>query len=198
MADSKDGWLWREQRQSVSEGIIEKVKGDDAEWQHTKQRQRMANHRACETGKQRYQQVISIIGSLLSVNIFCFRLSNFKLSTSSFTHHPRVTKARATLHAHVRTLTQLAMQGFWVNLHLVLSDNIAVATLYFETQGHRNRGGHRGQLQQAVVNKLLSLTTSLSVESDNAQLLHMLLVLEHELTSGVRYLDNSNISLTVN
>ena len=33
-------------------------------------------------------------------------------------------------------------------------------------------------LQQPVVNKLLSLTTSLSVKSDNAQLLHMLLVLE--------------------
>ena len=38
---------------------------------------------------------------------------------SSFTHHPCVTKARTTLHAHVRTLTQLATQGFWVNLHLV-------------------------------------------------------------------------------
>jgi len=46
--------------------------------------------------------------------------------------------------------------------------------------------------------KLLSLTTSLSVESDNAQLLHMLLVLERELISGVYYLDNSNISLMVN
>jgi len=45
---------------------------------------------------------------------------------------------------------------------------------------------------------LLSLTISLSVESDNAQLLYMLLVLEHELTSGVRYLDDSNIALTVN
>ena len=53
-------------------------------------------------------------------------------------------------------------------------------------------------LQQVVVNKLLSLTTSLSAESDNAQLLQMLLVLERELTSGVRYLDNSNISLMVN
>jgi len=52
-------------------------------------------------------------------------------------------------------------------------------------------GGHRGQtplnLQQAVVNKLLSLTTSLSVESHNAQLLRTLLVLKCELTSGVRY-----------
>ena len=41
----------------------------------------------------------------------CFLLSNFKLLTCSFTHHPCVTKACATLHAHVRTLTQLAMQG---------------------------------------------------------------------------------------
>ena len=40
-------------------------------------------------------------------------------------------------------------------------------------------------LQQAIVNKLLSLTTSLLVESDNAQLLHTLLVLECELVSGV-------------
>jgi len=45
---------------------------------------------------------------------------------------------------------------------------------------------------------LLSLTTSLSVESDNAQQLLLLLVLKRELTSGVHYLDNSNISLTVN
>ena len=59
---------------------------------------------------------------------------------------------------------------------------------------------HKGQgppsLQRTVVNKLLSLTTSLLVESDNIQLLHTLL--EHELTSGVRYLDNFNISLVVN
>ena len=60
-------------------------------------------------------------------------------------------------------------------------------------------GGHRGQgspysLQQAVaksynkpVNQVLS-----------PQLLHMLLVLKHELTSGMHYLDNSNVSLTVN
>ena len=63
-------------------------------------------------------------------------------------------------------------------------------------------GNHRGQgplsLQQAVVHIFVSLITSLSVESDNAQLLHTLLVLDHELTSGVCYLDNSNISLTVN
>jgi len=36
------------------------------------------------------------------------------------------------------------------------------------------------RLQQVVVNKMLSLTTSLLVESDNAQLLHTLLVLERE------------------
>ena len=53
-----------QQRQSASEGIIKKVKGDDAERRLAKQRRRMANHRARETGKQRYQQVISIIGSL--------------------------------------------------------------------------------------------------------------------------------------
>ena len=52
-------------------------------------------------------------------------------------------------------------------------------------------------IHQAVVNKLLSLTTSLPVESDNAQLLHTLLVLECEL-NGMCYFDNSNISLTVN
>ena len=54
----------RKQRQSASEGIIKKVKGNDAERRLAKQRQRMANHRARETGKQRHQQVISIIGSL--------------------------------------------------------------------------------------------------------------------------------------
>ena len=36
----------RKQRQSASEGIIKKVKGDDAERRLAKQRQRMANHRA--------------------------------------------------------------------------------------------------------------------------------------------------------
>jgi len=45
---------------------------------------------------------------------------------------------------------------------------------------------------------LLSLTTILSVESDNTQQLHMLLVFKRGLTSGQHYLDNSNISLTVN
>jgi len=35
-----------------------------------------------------------------------FLLSKFKLSTSSFTHRPSVTKAHTTLHVHVRTLTQ--------------------------------------------------------------------------------------------
>ena len=54
----------RKQRQSASEGIIKKVKGDDAERRLAKQQQRMAYHRAYETGKQRYQQVISITGSL--------------------------------------------------------------------------------------------------------------------------------------
>ena len=54
----------RKQRQCASEGIIKEVKGDDAKQQLTKQRQRMANHRAHETGKQRYQQEISITGSI--------------------------------------------------------------------------------------------------------------------------------------
>ena len=51
----------RKQRQCTSEGIIKEVKGDDAEHRLAKQRQHMANHRAHETGKQRYQRVISII-----------------------------------------------------------------------------------------------------------------------------------------
>ena len=68
----------------------------------------MANQRASETGKQRHQQVISIIGLLLSVNIFVsFFLSNFELLTSSFTYHPRVTKVCAALHAHLRSYVRL-------------------------------------------------------------------------------------------
>ena len=100
MADSKDCWLsrgdqhkcrqdWkRKQRQSASERIIKKVKGDDAERRLTEQRQRMANHRTRETGKQRYQQVISITGSLLSVNIFVFscQTSNCRLLASHIVH----------------------------------------------------------------------------------------------------------------
>ena len=73
----------------------------------------MANHSACETGKWKYQQVISIIGSLLSVNIFFFLQSNLKLSASSFTHHPCVSKACAALHAHVRTLAHV-LQRLWL------------------------------------------------------------------------------------
>ena len=86
-----------------------KVKGDDAERRLTEQRQRMANHRARETGKQRYIPAsdkhywLSSFGKHL-----CFLLSNFKLSTSGFTHRPRISNARAALHAHVRTLTLLA------------------------------------------------------------------------------------------
>ena len=38
----------RKQRQSASEGILKKVKGDDAERRLAKQRQHMANHRARE------------------------------------------------------------------------------------------------------------------------------------------------------
>ena len=149
---SRQDWK-RKQGQSASEGIIKKVKGDDAERRLAKQRECMANHRARETGKQRCQQVISIIGSLnnrilpaqvtLSLSrhlCFSCQTSKLKLLTSSFAHHPCVTKVHAALHLHVRTLIKLATLGFWVNLHLVLSYNIAVATLYFETQGRRNRG----------------------------------------------------------
>jgi len=108
----------KKQRQSVSERIIKKVKGNDAEQRRTKQRQHMANHRACETGKQRYQQVISITGSLLSVNIFVFsyQTPNCRLLASHIVH---VSNACATLHAHVRILTLLATRGLCVKLHLV-------------------------------------------------------------------------------
>ena len=102
----------RNQRQKASEGIIKKVKGDDAERQLTKQQQCMANHRARETVKQRYQQVISINGSLLLVNIFVFSCQtwNCRLLASHIIH---------VLPCAVCTLTQLAARGFWVNLHLV-------------------------------------------------------------------------------
>jgi len=52
----------RKQRQSASEEIIKKVKGNDAKRRLAKQWQCMANHRVRETGKQTYQQEISIIG----------------------------------------------------------------------------------------------------------------------------------------
>ena len=45
----------RKQRQSVSERIIKKIKGDDAEQQLAKQQQHMANHRAHEN-KDVYQK----------------------------------------------------------------------------------------------------------------------------------------------
>ena len=129
-ADSKDCWLcrdqrksrqdWkRKQRQSASERIIKKVKGDDAKRRRTEQQQRMANHRARETGKQRYQQVISIIGSLLSVNIFVFS-SPVKLQTVDSKLHTSSTyyqSARRTSCACAYSYT--ATRGIWVNLHLV-------------------------------------------------------------------------------
>ena len=85
---------------------------------------------------------------------------------------------------------------------IVLSVSLQTQKEHFKQtrQGCRNRGaiGARApfSIHQAVVNKLLSLT-SLSVESDDAQLLHTLLVLECELNS-MRYFDNSNISLMAN
>ena len=54
---------------------------------------------------------------------------------------------------------------------------------------YRN-GGEGHSLQQTVVQQ------ACRIESDNTQPLRMLL--KHELTSGVRYLDNFNISLAVN
>jgi len=60
----------------------------------------MANHRARETGKQRYQQVISIIGSLLSVNI-------------SHIIHAFPKRAPHYLRMCV-LLHQLAPWGFWI------------------------------------------------------------------------------------
>ena len=126
----------RKQRQSASEGIIKKVKGDDAERRLAKQWQHMANHRAHErhvpASDKHHWQAKSLNSSssgdlsfFLDIFVFSCQTSKFKLSTSRFTHHPRVTKARATLHPHVctrRTLTQLATRSFWVNLHLVYID----------------------------------------------------------------------------
>ena len=80
----------------------------------------MANHRACETGKRRYQQVISIIGSLLSVNN----------SSSPFITGRRLCwidlwqraqdQLSHLLPKHTPHVTQLATRGFWVNLHPVI------------------------------------------------------------------------------
>ena len=61
------------------------------------------------------------LGSFGKHLCFSFLLSNFKLSTSSFTHHPHVTKVRAALYEHVHTLTQLATRSFWINWHLVIT-----------------------------------------------------------------------------
>ena len=92
----------RKQGQGVSEGIKE------SQWRWcrlAKQRQRMANHRARETGKQRYQQVISIIGSLLSANILVFscQTSNCWLLASHIVHvlpkrAPRYMRTYVLLH----------------------------------------------------------------------------------------------------
>ena len=102
----------RKQRQSTSEGIIKKVKGDHAERRLAKQRQRIANHRVHETGKQRYQQAISIIGSLLSVNIFVFscQTSNCRLLLAS--HITHVLPKRTPHYMRMCVLLHLAMRGF--------------------------------------------------------------------------------------
>jgi len=50
----------------------------------------------------------------------CFLLSNFKLSTSSFTHRPRVSNACTAPNTHVCTLLLLGTRGLWVKLHLVM------------------------------------------------------------------------------
>ena len=110
-AEERQDWK-RKQKQSTSDGIVKKVKGDgdDTERRLTEQRQRMANHRARETGKQKYQQVISIIGSLLSVNIFVFSFSNCRLVVSHIIHaFPK--RAPHYMHMHVRTLTPISYVG---------------------------------------------------------------------------------------
>ena len=54
----------------------------------TQQQQPMTNHRAREARKQKYHQVISITGSLLSVSIFVFscQTSNCQLLASHIIH----------------------------------------------------------------------------------------------------------------
>ena len=126
------GWF---QRWLIVEGISVKAdktrKKTEAEhkWRNHKESQRRWCRAAtCQTTamygkpqsswnwKQRYLPASDKYYWLSSFSKhLCFLLSNFKLLTSSFTHHPCVTKACATLHAHVHTLTQLAMRGFWVN-----------------------------------------------------------------------------------
>jgi len=75
-------------KESVSEGIIKKVKGDDAERQLAKQRQRMTNHRAHKTGRQRYQQVISIywLPSFIKIFVFSRQTWNCRLLASHIIH----------------------------------------------------------------------------------------------------------------
>ena len=93
MTNSKDGWLWRGSAQKQTRP--KKIAEAEREWRNYEESQRrwcravtcqtVANHRACETGKQRYQQVISIIGSLPSLNISC-QTSNCRLLASHIIH----------------------------------------------------------------------------------------------------------------
>ena len=140
-------------RQSASEGIIKKVKGDDAEQRRAKQRQCIANHRARENGKQRYQQVISIIGSVLLVNIFVSpfscQTSNCRLLASHIIHMlskrvPHYMSMCVLLH------NQLHVHDASLNLHLFIKLHVCLCCLGSQ-KGQGRKGGTEGACLSAHV-----------------------------------------------
>ena len=119
----------------------------------------------------------------LDIFVLSCQTSMLKLSTSSFTHHPRVTKAHAALHPHVCTLIQLATQGFWVNLHIVwtelrLSTILTCQLQCFIFKGDeiivQQRGITRFVLMSVVVAKWFVLCTACDdiVIQTTSQLVH--------------------------
>ena len=61
---------------------------------------------------ERSEPIMLIVCWYLCIPVSPIKLQTVNFYIASFTHHPRVTKARTALHAHVRTLTQLATGGF--------------------------------------------------------------------------------------
>jgi len=62
----------------------------------------------------------------------CILLSNFKLSTSGFTHHPHVTKVSTALHAHVHIFTQISYARLLSKLTPIVT-KLKVAHLFLRT-----------------------------------------------------------------
>ena len=134
-----DGWLWR--GSAWKQTRLEKKAEAEHEWRNHKESQRRwCREATCQTtatygkpqspwnwktkvpasdkhywlARSSNSSSSSDFSLFLDIFVFSCQISSSNCWLLASTHCPRVTKARAALHPHVRTLIQLAAQGFWV------------------------------------------------------------------------------------